>query len=59
MSNNKTFAISAFAGALLLLVMFGVKALLYAPIFLVAGLVMLFFAPNPDKQKKTKGSDKN
>lgn len=45
MPNNKKFAITAFAGTILLLVMFGVKALLYAPIFLLVGLVMLFLEP--------------
>jgi len=59
MSNNKTFAITAFAGTILLLVMFGVKALLYAPLFLVVGLVMVFLQPDPNKKNKPGGSDKN
>ena len=50
MPNNKKFAITAFVGTILLLVMFGVKALLYAPLFLVVGLVMLFLQPSPDKK---------
>lgn len=45
MPQNKKFAITAFAGTLLLLVMFGVKALLYAPLFLAVGLVMMFLEP--------------
>jgi hypothetical protein len=46
MSNDKKFAITAFVGTLFLLALLGVKALLYAPIFLVVGLVFLFLAPN-------------
>lgn len=45
MSGNKQFALSAFIGTILLLALFGVKALLYAPLFLVVGLIMLFLAP--------------
>ena len=56
MPNNKKFAITAFVGTILLLVMFGVKALLYAPLFLVVGLVMLFLQPSPDKKDKSDGS---
>jgi len=55
MPNNKKFAITAFAGTILLLVMFGVKALLYAPLFLVVGLVMLFLEP----KGKSDNSDKD
>lgn len=55
MSSNKKFAITAFIGTILLLAMFGVKALLYAPIFLVVGLIMLFLAPGG----KSGGADKS
>jgi predicted permease len=55
MSSNKKFAITAFIGTILLLAMFGVKALLYAPIFLVVGLIMLFLAPGG----KSSGADKS
>jgi hypothetical protein len=45
MSNDKKFVITAFIGTLALLAMFGVKALLYAPLFLIAGLIMLALKP--------------
>jgi hypothetical protein len=45
MPNEKIFALTAFIGTLALLALFGIKALLYAPIFLVAGLVMLALWP--------------
>lgn len=54
MSSNKRFAITAFIGTIFLLAMFGVKALLYAPIFLAVGLVMLFLAP----RSRPGGADK-
>jgi hypothetical protein len=45
MSSDKKFAITAFIGTFLLLAVLGVKALLYAPIFLVVGLIMLALQP--------------
>jgi len=45
MSSDKKYAITAFIGTILLLALFGVKALLYAPVFLVVGLVFLLLLP--------------
>jgi hypothetical protein len=54
MSNSKKFALTAFIGTVFLLAMFGVKALLYAPLFLVVGLIMLYLTPGG----KSGGADK-
>lgn len=45
MSSDKKFAITAFIGTLILLAVFGAKALLYAPIFMVVGLLTLAIQP--------------
>ena len=45
MSNNQKIAATAFVGTLVLLALFGIKALLYAPFFLVAGLIMIALQP--------------